>query len=52
MRLRVIGYYQGKYLHTFSNQALLMKYKDYTIAQQKDIEKKNIKYGEKKVDHI
>ena len=35
-------------MHTFSNQALLMKYKDYTIAQQKDIEKKKYKIWGKK----
>ena len=34
MRLRVIGYCQGKYLHTLSNQGILLTFKDYGIVEQ------------------
>ena len=33
MRLRVIGYYQGKYLYTLSNQGILLPFKDYGIVE-------------------
>ena len=36
MRLRIIVYYQGKYLYTLSNQGILLSFKDSTIAEQKD----------------
>ena len=34
MRLRVIGYYQGEYLHTLSNQVILLTFKYYSIVEQ------------------
>ena len=34
MRLRVIGYYQGEYLHTLSNQGILLTIKYYSIVEQ------------------
>ena len=34
MRLRVIGYYQGEYLHTLSNQGILLTFKYYSIVEQ------------------
>ena len=37
MRLRVIGYYQGKYLYTQSNQGILLSFKDYGIIEQNEI---------------
>ena len=37
MRLRIIRYYQGKYLYTLSNQGILMSFKEYSIAEQSDI---------------
>ena len=37
MRVEVIGYSQGEYLHLLSNQGLIISYKSYNIAEQKDI---------------
>ena len=37
MRLRVIGYFQGKYLYTLSNQGILLSFKDYGIIEQNEM---------------
>ena len=37
MRLRVIGYYQGKYLYTLSNQGISLTFKDYSIVEQNEM---------------
>ena len=34
MKLRVIGYYQGEYLYTYSSQGILSTFKDYSIIEQ------------------
>ena len=35
MRLRVTGYYQGKYLYLMSREGLIMNYKEYRVNKQK-----------------
>ena len=37
IRLGVIGYYQGQHLYTLSNKGLILTYKDFSIAKDKDI---------------
>ena len=37
MRLRLVGYYQGEYLYSMTNLALLLSYKDYGIVAQNEI---------------
>ena len=37
MRLRVTGYYQGKYLYLMSREGLIMNYKEYRVNKQKSI---------------
>lgn len=37
MRIRVIGYYQGEYLYTLSNQGILLPFKDYGIVEKSKI---------------
>ena len=35
--LRVIGYYQGEYFYTLSDQGMLISFKEYTIAERSNI---------------
>ena len=37
MRLRVTGYYQGKYLYSLLNEGLIMNYKEYSVNMQQSI---------------
>ena len=37
MRLRVTGYYQCRYLYTLPNKGLVLTYKDYWTAKDKDV---------------
>ena len=37
LRLRVVGYYQGKYLYSMTNLGLLLSYKDYGIVTQNEM---------------
>ena len=37
MRLRVSGYYQGKYLYSLLNEGLIMNYKEYSVNMQQSI---------------
>ena len=37
MRLRVIGYYQSKYLYLLSNEGLIMNYKEYGVNKPKSV---------------
>ena len=37
MRLKVIGYYQGKYLYALPDQGILLSFKDYTIVEQNEM---------------
>ena len=36
MRLRMISYFQGKYLYSLSRKGLIMNYKEYSVNRQKN----------------
>ena len=38
MRLRVTGFYQGKYLYLLSNNGLIMNYKEYRVKKNKKVQ--------------
>ena len=37
MRLWVTGYYQGEYLYSFSNEGVIMNYKEYSVNKPKSV---------------
>ena len=37
MRLHVTGHYQGEYLHSLSNERLIMNYKEYGVNKPNSI---------------
>lgn len=37
IKLRVAGYYKGKYLYTLSRSGLTMTYKEYCLSKNKEI---------------
>ena len=37
MRLRIVGYYQGKYLYSTTNLGLLLSHKDHGVVAQNEM---------------
>ena len=43
MRMHVIGYYQGEYMHMLGKDGFIMNYTEYTVQKTKEIDLKNDK---------